>query len=439
MLFGCLSLAVPKARAQTAPPFEEYRAWAAENAIPVEGFGFGTDVSELRLLAPVIGSARLVSFSEPFHGAHEPLALRNRLFEYLVREHGFSAIALETGLSPSKLLYDYVLGGEGKPEAIARNAFSYRFGLLRENVDLLQWMRAYNDSVPAADAIRLYGVDLTGQEFPLAYRSLEAVTEFLRRAGVPDAEPLLQALEIATPRFRSDVYPSLSVAQRDQITVTIDGALAYLNLHRGDLVGMVGRDAYGWARRQVIAAHQDNAFLRNLDQAPWNLREVGIADNLRWVVDREGPEGRVLFFAHNTHTGSHRFSPGRDVPVGWPIEGVTAAGYLLRQDFGSALVTIGTYFGEGLGDFWYWGGAQPFPPDKDGLDALLGSLTMPSYFIDLRPLPTEGRLEAWMRMEHESRVFNRFHLRFAPAHAFDAIVYIARLTSAARTDAARRP
>jgi len=432
LLVSVLGPSVLSGQTQDSPPLHEYRAWAAGNAVPLEVSEPGASFSGFAPLASVVGTAQLVSFSEPFHGAHEPLALRNRLFEYLVREHGFTAIALETGLAPSKALYDYVAHGLGDPLTVAREAFSYRLGQFQENLDLLLWMRAYNDSVSPGRALRLYGVDLTGQEFPFAYRSLELSIDFLRRTALSDAAPVIRALEDAIPLFRSDVYPSLSEVQRDRLTVTIDQLIAYLDLRRGTLIDIVGVDEYAWARRQAVVSHQDDAFLWNLAHAPGNLREVAMADNVKWAVDQERHRGRVLFFANNTHTGSHHFSPGSDVPPDWPARGVTSAGSLLRRQFGDALVTIGTYLGRSSEAFWYWNGTRPFPPDPDGLEGLLGGLDHSAYLVDLRTLPVEGRLRAWMLQEHETSMFNRFHLRFAPADAFDAIVYIDRFTPAGR-------
>lgn len=32
-----------------------------------------------------------------------------------------------------------------------------------------------------------------------------------------------------------------------------------------------------------------------------SARESGMAENVRWALEREGPDGRVLVFAHNNH------------------------------------------------------------------------------------------------------------------------------------------
>ncbi len=417
--------------AQTPPPFEAYRAWAARHLIELEHPDSRTDAG-LEALTPIIGAARVLAISEPFHGAHEPLAFRNRLIEHLVRHHGFNAIALETGLATSKLLHDYALGEEGNARDVANTAFSYGFGALRENIELLEWLRSYNRSVPAERTVGLYGVDLTGQEFPFAYRTLEVMDTTLARVRPPEAAALRDALSRVKPHFRADVYATLTAAQRDGISVVLERLATWLDRERAALIEALGDGEYAWLRRQAVNAQQDDAFLRSLEEGPWALREVAIADNLRWVVERAGPDGRTLFFANNSHTGSHRFSPGHDVPAAWPVAGTPSAGWFLRRDLGPDLVTIGTYFGEGDGVFWYLAEDARTPPIREGgMDALLRSAGVPAYAIDLRRLPDTGVLHTWMHTEHESRTA-RFHLRYAPATAFDALLWLDRLTPARR-------
>ena len=54
------------------------------------------------------------------HGAHEPLAFRNRLFRFLVERMGFTAIALESGFTESISARSFIEGGEGNAETAAR-------------------------------------------------------------------------------------------------------------------------------------------------------------------------------------------------------------------------------------------------------------------------------------------------------------------------------
>jgi len=135
--------------------------WAKEHAIPIRSVQAGTDVSDLRSLDAVIASARVVAFGEAAHGAHETLTFRNRLFEYLVNELGFTAIALESGLPESRRIDDFVTGGAGDAAQVVAANMTWGFGTFPENVELVSWMRAYNSDPRHTRKIHFYGMDLS--------------------------------------------------------------------------------------------------------------------------------------------------------------------------------------------------------------------------------------------------------------------------------------
>src|SRR5262245_36291075 len=88
-------------------PRDEYLGWARDHARPITVTGQADGPGSWEPLRAIIGDARVVALGEPLHGFHGPLAVRNQVVQYLVKELGFTAVALETGLSPSKRLHDY--------------------------------------------------------------------------------------------------------------------------------------------------------------------------------------------------------------------------------------------------------------------------------------------------------------------------------------------
>lgn len=133
LIMACLAQPV---RAQA--PVPAFTEWAKAHAIPVEELALEGDLDDLSPLRDVIGSARIVAYGEPTHGAREPLEFRNRLFRYLVEELGFTAFALESNLPRSRRLYDFVLKADPEYDEAIRNGFSYGFGIYQANKDLLQ-------------------------------------------------------------------------------------------------------------------------------------------------------------------------------------------------------------------------------------------------------------------------------------------------------------
>ena len=99
---------------------ESFERWAKSHAIQLQTVELKSDLGDMRQFKSLIGSARVVAIGEPTHGAHEPLAFRNRLFRYLVEESGFTAIAIEGGLPETRPIYDFAVGGPGDAGQVVR-------------------------------------------------------------------------------------------------------------------------------------------------------------------------------------------------------------------------------------------------------------------------------------------------------------------------------
>src|SRR5262245_24079887 len=113
---GSLMCAHPGAQQSNAG----FERWAKAHAIQLQTVELKSDLGDMRQLKSLIGAARVVALGEPAHGAHEPLAFRNRLLRYLVEESGFTAIAIESGLPESRPIHDFVAGGPGDARQVVR-------------------------------------------------------------------------------------------------------------------------------------------------------------------------------------------------------------------------------------------------------------------------------------------------------------------------------
>lgn len=425
-------------------PTQAFVQWARAHAHPIASVEESPGDADLRPLRNITGGAQVVAFGEPFHLGHEPLAMRNRLIRYGVKQLGFTAVALETCLSSSKRLYDHVLGRTTEPSSALKEAFCYGFGDLPENLELIRWLRTYNAAQPPAHKVRFYGIDLSGQYLPYAYRSVEAVLGFLDRSDPALGHEVHSQYADLIPVFRSDKYTKLTPAEKNAITGRIQGLVALIQRERSPLTSATSRDDYEWALRQAVNAAQDDAFLRSLPaEYDWDLmskspekfhpsqgwdhnedmREVAMADNVLWVQQRECRRGRVLFFAHDSHVRTDLEVLG---PPSWASRVRPAGGYL-RSALGPDLVVIGTYFGRGSG---FPAERVPLPPVTTGMDSLLCSVSIPRFIMDLRELPNAGILNEWFQAAHETRSMNFGNetTMVARLGAYDAILFIDTIT-----------
>jgi erythromycin esterase len=440
LFFSIVWLAFPLAANGQALPTQAFREWAREHVsliASVDDDSHG-DI-DLHPLDNILGEAQVVAFGEPLHGGHEPLAMRNRLVRYGVTHLGFTAVTLETCLSSSKVLYDYVLGRTAETESALKAAFCYGFGDLPENLELVQWLRTYNAAQPPGRQVRLYGIDLSGQYFPNAYRSVAAVLAFLDRANPNLDRELRKQYADLIPVFRSDKYTKMTTAEKDAITGRIQELVALIRRERIPLTAGSSRDEYDWALRQAISAAQDDAFLRSLPPGfdrslpnwweklkpndRWDqnaeMREVAMADNVLWVQQRECRRGKVLFFAHDDHvqTDLGVLGSASRPPTG-PWRRIRSAGAYLRSALGLDLVVIGTYFGRTSG---FPPGETAAPPDAHDMEDLLASLSIPRFIMDLRVLPATGPLREWFELAHAT---GQDTYTIFPLRAFDAILYL---------------
>lgn len=444
LFFSILWLGIPPAVKGQAPLTQALREWARDHAHPITSVDDAThEDADLEPLRDIVDEAHVVAYGEPFHGGHEPLAMRNRLIRYGVMHLGFTAVALETCLSSSKLLYDHVLGRTTEIESALKETFCYGFGDLPENLEIIQWLRTYNSTQPPARQVGFYGIDLSGQYFPYAYRSVEAVLTFLDRANPNLGKGLRKQYADLIPVFRSDKYTKLTMAEKDAITGRIQDLVALIRRERIPLTAATSRDEYDWALHQAISAAQDDAFLRSLPpefdrsvpnwweklrpNEAWDqnaeMRELAIADNVLWVLRRERPRGKVLFFAHDDHVQTDLGvfgSPSR--PPKGPWRRIRCAGGYLRSALGPDLVVIGTYFGH-TSD--YPPSESAAPPDAHGVEDLLASLSIPRFIMDLRALPATGPLREWFQLPHAT---GQDTYTIIPLRAFDAILYIDAIT-----------
>lgn len=140
--------------------------WASAHATALSTCQRELQADDLHAFGDIIGSARVVGFGEGAHGAHEFLILRNRILEYLVEEHGFTAIIAETHPVHAEPADAYAQGrSESSADAMegvfaANRTFFWRRHPFQENFELLEWMRAYNSRASSARPVRFYGMDL---------------------------------------------------------------------------------------------------------------------------------------------------------------------------------------------------------------------------------------------------------------------------------------
>ena len=178
---------------QANPLYESVADWINAYAIPFDLAAPETLDSVIdQIVASLDDAVELLGFGEALHGGEELLQLRNRLFQRLADTHGYGAIAIESSFPRGRLVGEYVEGGGAESfDALVDTGFSYGFGQLEANRELVEWMRAQN-SDPARDAkLRFYAFDLPAVQGPYAAsprKALEFALDYLDSLEVAGTE-----------------------------------------------------------------------------------------------------------------------------------------------------------------------------------------------------------------------------------------------------------
>src|SRR5919201_1385295 len=136
-------------------------AWIARDAIP---FALDTpaslDSATDRVITELGPAVELLALGEALHGSEQILLIRNRMFQRLVEQHGYSAVVLEVSSPQARAINAYVLGRRERSDPQVEAWFGNGFGLLEANRELVAWLRHSNADSSHPTKLHFYGFDL---------------------------------------------------------------------------------------------------------------------------------------------------------------------------------------------------------------------------------------------------------------------------------------
>jgi len=309
-------------------------------ARPLDG-----DASDFDSLLRRIGEAHFVLIGEASHGTHEFYRVRAEITKRLIREKGFTAVAVEADWPDAFRVNRFVRGRAGDEDATEALGGFRRFPQwMWRNADVLDfvgWLRAYNDALERDQRpVGFYGLDLYS-----LHASIEAVLSYLRVVD-PEAARRARSRYACFDHFGSDLH-GYGAATRFGLTPSCErevvAQLVELQRAAGEYVkrdGRVDPDALFYAEQNARVVRNAEAYYRAAVSGgvdSWNLRDKHMASTLLRLtshLSREGETARVVVWAHNSHLGDAAWTE-----LG--ARGELNVGQLLREQYPHDSVLIG--------------------------------------------------------------------------------------------------
>jgi erythromycin esterase-like protein len=322
---------------------------------------------DLNPLLERIGDAHYVLLGEASHGTAEYYTWRTALTQRLVREKGFSFVAVEGDWPDCYRVNRYVKGlpdsGESAREVLhAFERWPTWMWANEEIVALTDWLRRHNDGRPEDRKVGFYGLDVYS-----LWDSLYAILAYLQRvdpAALPAAQRAFRCFEPYGENVEEYARATMLVPTSCQKEVV--ALLAELRAKGRDYRGD-GREAYFQAEQNALVLKNAESYYRAMVRGgpdSWNIRDRHMTETLERLMHHHGPNAKAIVWEHNTHIGDARFTDMAD-------DGMVNVGRLVREEHARedvVLVGFGSYRGSVIaGDHW---GApmekMPVPPARTG-------------------------------------------------------------------------
>ena len=384
------------------------RRWIKSNAIPIRTVIAGNGFDDLQPLRKIIGSAHLVALGEATHGAREFFQLKHRMLEFLVSEMGFTVFGIEAAMPEAFDVNEYVLTGKGDPAKALAGLYMWPWNT-EEVLDMIKWMKSYNADALHTKKVKFYGFDMQSSS-----RAVKVTLENLRKLDPLHEEASKKSLAVLSNPFIAPDFVLLPKEKKEEAAAAVSLILRIFDEHKQDYINRGSSSEWAVMRQHalIIAQHIESQMTKtnyiNIDPA---VRDRSMAENIRWIIDHEGPGIKMVIWAHNGHVAINS----------------TMGKNLLRM-FGNDMVVFGFAFNQGsfqaveppisYNQYFLFPsekGVHPFtiPPFQSvldiSLDVMLAKAGLKIAAIDLHALPKDGMVANWFYKGQLTRNIGAFY------------------------------
>ena len=389
-------------------------------------------------LLNLIGEARFCLLGEATHGTHEFYRERAEITRRLIKEKGFTAIAVEADWPDAFRVNRYVrrLGDDRNADEALSGFKRFPTWMWRNTVvlDFVEWLRDYNSSLPTnAAKVGFYGLDLYS-----LYTSIEAVLGYLNKID-PAAAKRARYRYSCFEHFAEDTqaygyaanFGLTESCERDVIEQLIELRRRATDYASRD--GRVAQDEFFFAEQNARLVLNAERYYRAMFRGrveSWNLRDQHMAETLGALVSQlnaQGQRAKVAVWEHNSHLGDARATYMADY-------GELNVGQLVRERYGSEAVLVGftTYKGTVTAASDWDGPAERKrvrPALDNSYEASFHDADIPNFLLPLRiPNPQafrDSRLERAIGVIYLPRTERQSHYFEARlSEQFDVLIHL---------------
>jgi len=375
-------------------------AWLKQHAIALKTLEPSQGLEDLRPLKHILRNARLVGLGEESHGAREIFQFKHRAIEFLVRELGFTVLAMEVSYPASLRINDYVLNGRGDRDKALAGQELWAWDT-QEVTTVIEWLRQYNQTAPQGRKVKFVGFDMHNSA-----QAIDVLLAYLEKVApqrVESTAAALKSLRPTGPGRQHFEYILTSAAVKSQTQAAINELIGFLSINQTRFSRLTSPGEFNstFEQARILAQFADVYGRPEIDKEhPENsrgaARDFYMAENIERVLSAEAPSTRAILWAHNEHIATTKQGMGSH----------------LRQTFGTAYYAIGSSFNQGsfqareMAKDVTIGALTEFtvgPAPEGSVDWYLARTGLKTFLVDFRQAATDPLMSDWLKTPHRMR------------------------------------
>ena len=394
------------------------------------------NLNDLQPVMRLIANRPYVLIGDSTHGTNEFYQQRVNLSKRLIQERNFRLIVLEGDLPNIHLINQYVQSLIPLTAEQVLNVSNPQGAWLWNNyvtLNFIRWLKKYNAELPEGEQkVTLHGIDIYSFD-----RSRMAVIDYLQWLSPLASQQARQRYNCFS-RFNNNLH-NYGKTIAGNIGLSCESAVleqfrdfSLCRFPCPESNPEINHAEFFYAQENArIVKNTEKSFriqyLTGRDSDSWNMRDWHMMESFLAVFDSLD-KPKTIVWAHNSHLGDARATQMRE-------NGMLNLGQLMRQKFRQDVFSIGLLTYKGVvvaADDWN----SPVEIKRlliahpDSNEALLHSLGLPSFMLDLHQLPEVVNMMNRKRLQRHVgivyRPYDEMDSHYTYTHLadqFDAVIF----------------
>lgn len=255
-----------------------------ECSVEIKSLDPGAKTDDLEQLIRTFKGKRIVAMGEATHGTKEFALIKHRFFKLLVEENNFRFLGLEANFSEVLQINKFIQNGEGNlPDLLHQLSWTLN---TQEVLNLIRWMRDYNQKAPLRERLKVYGIDMQ-------YNTLAAknVIDFLKKVDLLFLDKKETFLNTIKDNHYTAYYKELKPEEAESFMENAIELIQHIEDNKDLYISKTDKEEYFLALQQAKLLYQK---IESINSNDFSRRDKYMGDNVKSILEHGGEDSKMF-------------------------------------------------------------------------------------------------------------------------------------------------